>query len=71
MTYLTTSKRKKSKNAYWKPQAPEVLLQNSVKPIKLVTEPIKPIKAVKPIKPVISRFSNTPQQVHYVVLAPC
>ena len=28
-------------------------------------------KPVKPIKPVISRYTNIPPQVHYVVLPPC
>ena len=37
------------------------------KPVKA----IKPIKPMKPIKPVKSRFTNIPQQVHYVVLPPC
>ena len=43
------------------------LLANPVKP----REPVKLIKPVKPIKAVISRFTNNPQQVHYVVLPPC
>ena len=34
-------------------------------------KPIKTVKSIKPIKPVISRFTNIPQQVHYVVLPPC
>ena len=32
---------------------------------------VKPRKPVKPLKPVISRLTNIPQQVHYVVLPPC
>ena len=34
-------------------------------------KPVKPTKSAKPIKPVISRFTNIPLQVYYLVLKPC